>query len=173
MSSLLSSTITKAILWPVSLVNPRQNWIRESWFGLVHWMDSFTESNPNPDSDMANRIRSKRVEKRKSKKRWPSIKKYPFRWWTVAPVWNAVSRATQMQSTTQMACRSVQALWHRPHSCNGWPDKHRSSAEHACASRRRDADCSLMTLHFCTIVFCFAEKNPHTKTGIIYSLLKF
>jgi len=32
-------------------------------------MDSFTESNPNPDSDMANRIRSKRVEKRKSKKK--------------------------------------------------------------------------------------------------------
>jgi len=41
-------------------------------------MDSFTESNPNPDSDMANRIRSKRVEKRKSKKKMTIHQKVPI-----------------------------------------------------------------------------------------------
>jgi len=29
---------------PVSLENPRQNWIRESRFGFVQWMDGFPES---------------------------------------------------------------------------------------------------------------------------------
>ena len=41
---------------PVSLVNPRQNWIRESRFGFAHWMDGSTESNQNPDTDSANSI---------------------------------------------------------------------------------------------------------------------
>jgi len=43
-------------------------------------MDSFTESNPNPDSDLANRIRSKIVEKRKNQKvnNMTPLKKVPI-----------------------------------------------------------------------------------------------
>jgi len=31
----------------------------ESGFGFAHWMDGFTESDSNPDSDSANRMRPK------------------------------------------------------------------------------------------------------------------
>ena len=46
-------------LLPVSLVYPRQNWIRESGFRFALWMDGFTESNLNRYSDLVNQIRHK------------------------------------------------------------------------------------------------------------------
>jgi len=41
---------------PVSLANPRQNWIRKSGFGFAHWMDGFNESGK---SEIWIRIRQK------------------------------------------------------------------------------------------------------------------